>query len=355
MVSEYPKQGIPALRTATDRGSALVNQIRIGVIGLGALGTLHMRNLATIPSAEVTHVADVDLGADAQADVLARGITVTDAQSLLAPGFVDAVVIATPTDTHAVLVSAAVRAGTAVFCEKPMTRTLAEARDIVDLARDTQVKVAVGHVVRYFPEYAAARDLVRDKQLGTARSARMARLNASPGRIQQWYAKTGRSGGVLLDMAIHDIDWALWTFGPVARVFATRAGTPDAEVASVILKHISGEITYLDASWRNEAFSTSLELWGSEGFFHVTGSSAAGLHVAQAQPEEVGYLPGPDSGADLDDPFRLELLAAVDWFAGNGPAPLATAEDGLAALSVVQAAEASIRTRQPVTLEGDAA
>lgn len=332
-----------------------MTQIRVGIIGVGALGSMHMRNLDTIPSGRVTHVADEQLTEDTEARVARRGVAVIDVASMLTPGRVDAVVIATPTDTHASLVQAALCAGISVFCEKPMARTVPEARALVALAKDNQVKVAVGHVVRYFPEYAAARDLVHSKQLGTPRSARMARLNAPPGRTQQWYQETGRSGGVLLDMAIHDIDWALWTFGPVTRVFATRAGEAGAEVASVTMKHVSGEITYLDASWRNEAFGTSLELWGSEGFYRVTGSAGAGLGVARSHDDRLSYLPSADFVADHEDPYRLELLAAINWFSGQGPAPLATAEDGLAALDVVQAAEVSIETRQPVAVGGEAA
>ncbi|RKS80040.1 putative dehydrogenase [Motilibacter peucedani] len=328
----------------------------MGVIGVGALGSMHLRNLASLPACRVTHVADTHLSEGGAATAHLHGATLTDVASMLAPGTVDAVVVSTPTDTHAQLVVAALRAGVSVFCEKPMARTAQEARTLVDLARSRGAKVAVGHVVRYFPEYAAAYDLVRGKQLGTVRSARMARLNASPGRVQQWYRQSGRSGGVLLDMAIHDIDWALWTFGPAARVFATRAGEPGAEVVSVTLKHLDGQITYLDASWRDDAFSTSLELWGSEGFYRVAGSSSAGFEVSCPRTDQSGdYLPGPDSSPVPDDPYRLELAAAVDWFAGTGPAPLATAEEGLAALRVVEAAEASIQSRQPVMVEEEAA
>ncbi len=328
-----------------------MEEIRVGLVGVGALGRLHMRSLATIPGCRLTRVADHRVSTALAAEIADAGATVTDLDGVLDPTDVDAVVVATPTDGHAPIVRAAVERGLAVFCEKPLARTPAQALAIRDLAAERGVKVAVGHVVRYFPEYAAARELVRAGELGQPGCARLARLNASPGAVQKWYADSARSGGVLLDMAIHDIDWCLWTFGPVARVYAVCAGEPSAEVAAVTLRHANGAISYIDASWRNDFFGTRLELWGSAGYYLTTGSTDAGLTVGYSSSQGTDYLPGTAAEPAAENPFRVELEAAIDWFRG-GPAPLASAADAYEAIRVAAAAEQSARRRVPMTLTG---
>src|SRR5207247_11477076 len=229
-------------------------------------------------------------------------------------------------------------AGVAVFGERPLARTLAEAERIRDLADSLGAKVAVGHVVRYFPEYAAARELVARGELGTPISARLARLNSSPADLSGWYAELERSGGVLLDMAIHDIDWCLWAFGPGERVYAVRAGGRGREVASVTIRHRAGTISYIDASWRNHAFATSLEVCGTRGLYRAEGSGSAGFELVEDRRDgAASYLPPPAATTVKDDPFFLELQAAFEWFRGGQP-PLAPVADAREARRVVEPA-----------------
>jgi predicted dehydrogenase len=264
-------------------------------------------------------------------------------------------VIATPTDSHAAYACRAIEAGVSVFCEKPLARTLAEAERIRDLAERRGAKVAVGHVVRYFPEYAAARELVARGELGTPITARLARHNSSPASLSDWYAEPERSGGVLLDMAIHDVDWCLWAFGPAERVYAVRAGGMGREVASLTIRHRAGTISYIDASWRNPTFATSLEICGTRGFYRVEGSGSAGFALVEERHDDAAsYLPPATATPVQDDPYVLELQAAFEWFRGGEPLP-ATLADACEAIRVVEAAEESIGSGAPVTLGEGAA
>ncbi|RZS91725.1 putative dehydrogenase [Motilibacter rhizosphaerae] len=325
-----------------------MRQLRVSVVGAGGLGQLHMRSLRSIPGARLVRVHDRSLAPEAKALAVELGADECDLHGALDPGAVDAVVVATPTDTHAPVVLAALDAGLSVFCEKPLARTAAEAGELARRAAARGSKVAVGHVVRYFPEYAAARQAHLDGILGPVAAARLARLNAPPASHHRWYADFTRSGGALLDMAIHDIDWCLWAFGPVARVHAKRAGSGGGEVVAITLRHASDVISYIDASWRNESFSTSLELVGSEGLLRTSGSAGAGFVLALRDGDVAGYM--PEAAEELDDPFRLELAAALEWFRGGRP-PRATVEDGYAALLTVEAAERSITLGRPVVSE----
>jgi UDP-N-acetylglucosamine 3-dehydrogenase len=321
--------------------------LRVGLVGAGALGSVHAANLPRIPGCRLSAVA-YDLSRE-PAERLARasGAAVVAPSAIVDPELVDALVVATPTDTHAEYVLRAIDADIPVFCEKPLARTCEEARQIADHAALRFAKVAVGHVVRYFPEYVHARELVRSGALGTPSIARLARLNASPARTTAWYAETARSGGALLDMAIHDVDWSLWTFGAATRVFAVTAGAVGAEVVSITLRHASGSISYLDTSWRETCFSTRLEVAGTTGVYSARGSGSAGFDSVQQGTDT--YLPPSADMPLADDPFLLELQAAMDWFRG-GPPPRATVSDACEAIRVVEAARESIETGAPVAL-----
>jgi predicted dehydrogenase len=188
---------------------------------------------------------------------------------------------------------------------------------------------------------------VRAGDIGTPSIARLARLNSSPALISAWYADTARSGGALFDMAIHDVDWCLWTFGPVARVYAVSAGGPGAGVVSITLRHVGGSISYVDSSWRDSTFSTRLEVAGTDGIYTAAGSGAAGFDSVQNAAET--YLPPSADTPIADDPYMLELQAAMDWFRG-GPPPRATVVEAHEALRVIEAAQESVDSQRPVTL-----
>lgn len=328
----------------------MVEVMRVGVIGQGELGAVHAGNLSLVPGVRLAAVAsDARARPGAVAAVRSAGATVVDTDSICDKALVDAVVIATPTDTHAEYVERAIRAGLPVFCEKPLARTLAEAERIRNLAAQRNAKVAVGHVVRYFPEYAGAHALVQDGKLGTPVTARLSRHNCSPAAMGGWYADSKRSGGVVFDMAIHDVDWCLWSFGPAVRVYAVRSGASGQEVASITIRHRTGTISYIDSSWRSASFSTSLEVCGTDGLYHVEGSTSAGLRLSTAGLDQASYLPRVADVGGQDDPYVMELRAACDWFSGGSP-PLATVADACEAIRVVEAAEQSILGGVPVTL-----
>jgi predicted dehydrogenase len=152
-------------------------------------------------------------------------------------------------------------------------------------------------------------------------------------------------------MAIHDVDWCLWTFGPAERVYAVRTGEAGHEVASVTIRHRAATIAYVDASWRNPAFATSLEVCGTSGLYQADGSSWAGFRLVEEQRAAgTGYLPPAAATPVQDDPYLLELRAAIDWFRGGEP-PRASVADACEALRAVAAAEESARTGVPVAIE----
>lgn len=339
---------------------------RVGLLGAGTMGGVHAQGLFASDRAVLAAVAPPEVSGEVARLASAAGAATVSVDELLASDRLDAVVVATPTDTHAELACRAMEAGMDVFCEKPVSRTLAEAARMVETSERTGAKVAVGHVVRYFPAYQEARELIRAGTLGTVSTARLRRLNANPARVRAWYGEPRRSGGPVLDMAIHDIDWCLWALGPVERVFARGVDGPTGDVATVLLRHRGGALSTVETSWRDRTFTTSLEVCGTAGLYRAPEPGAVELVVeldeqapaparaeaAAASDDEDGasYLPGQEAEPAPEDPYRVELEAALAWFAG-GPPPLATLGDGVAALQTAEAALLSMRQGRPVGLK----
>lgn len=339
--------------------------LNVGILGGGAMAAVHAASLCTSERGRLVALASEVVSLEVAELTRRMDAEVIGVEELLTRTELDAVIVATPTDTHMELVLRALAAGLDVFCEKPVVRTLKEGREIAQAAGAAGAKVAVGHVVRYFPEYAAARELIQSGALGRPALARLARVNGSPAAVRPWYGVGERSGGALADMGVHDIDWCIWALGPPARIYAKRAGEPGGEVASVTIRHRSGAISYIDVSWRDAKFSTYLEVAGTEALYRAQGSSSAGLRVdlgdrrggvtatVEAPEAEVSYItPRTTALPPVDDPYRLELEAALEWF-GGGKAPLAVLQDGLEAVRVIAAAEQSARSGCPVSLVGE--
>jgi predicted dehydrogenase len=327
--------------------------LRVGVLGGGAMAAVHLRTLSSSPYARVVGVAAKTLSTEVLALAELVGAQCTSVDRLLETGGLDAVVIATPTDTHADFACLAAEHHVAVFCEKPLARHPAEGERIANAVAAHGTKVAVGHVLRYFPEYEQARRVVLGGKLGTISTARMFRVNASPATVKGWYAEPSRSGGLLFDLAIHDLDWCRWTLGPVRRVYACQSGESGHEVVSVLLRHTGGAIAYIDASWRDKRLQTGLEICGTAGLYRVGGSTDAGFELSLDVAGAPSYLPGDAfDSVRADNPYRVELEDALGWFAG-GPPPRSVLADGLAALRVAAAAEESIRRARPIEVEID--
>lgn len=276
------------------------------------------------------------------------GATVHDSFESLIDA-VDVVDICTPTDTHGPVAIPAARAGRHVVCEKPVTRQLSETDELLAAAQDAGVQVHVAHVVRYFPEYAAAQRAIADGQIGEPAVLRLTREGALPdGR--RWYHDPSRSGGIICDMMIHDIDYARWVAGDVVRVFA-RAMRPVephgvATHAYAILTHESGAISHLTASWARTGlpFRTSFDIAGDSGVLEY--SSDAQAPIQSAPPD---LMPG-GHWAEGEDPWSTELRDFLSAIQG-GPAPRVSAVDGRAALAIALAAVESSETGRAIELD----
>lgn len=327
---------------------------RIGLVGAGGIAYAHMPGLLRLGSV-VVYAQDgaPELAAAFAPAASAAGTSITVVDSLdelLATA--DLVDVVTPTFAHAEVVRAALAAGKDVVSEKPLARTDADAAELVDLARDAGRQLYPAHVVRFFPAYVRLKEAVTTGLLGDLAVLRFVRSGAFPTRTP-WFADHALSGGIVMDQMIHDIDIARWVAGEVVRVSAVsvRGGTDaePVEAAHVLLTHASGAISHVAGIWgpQHLGFSTEYSVTGTLGSLSHSSRAEQDYVADLAAPEALdGFLPQVDPA---DDPYGAELQEFVAAFSG-GAAPRVSAEDGVAAVRIANAALESLETGQPVDL-----
>lgn len=323
--------------------------MRFGLIGAGGMGRHQVSMLTQIPGAACVALTDTQLSPQLVSFAEQIGAEVMpSSEALLADSNIDAVIIATPTSSHAELGIAAARAGKHIFVEKPIARTLAQAEALIAEAEKARVKLAVGHVVRYFPEYASARQLIQAGEIGSPGVARAARLTGFP--RASWFADKAASGGVILDVMIHDFDWMRWALGPVTRITA-RGMSPQFErydAAMAVLRFESGALGYVEGSWCYRSFQTMLEVSGNAGLIR-TDNTVTSSRFQLSSPERT---PGQWGDGLETSPYLAQMQDVVAWFSG-GPEPRHSAQDGLEALRLALAAIESVSTGETVVLKDE--
>jgi len=269
---------------------------------------------------------------------------------------VDVVDVCTPTPTHKDLVLAAAAGGKDVICEKPMARHLCDAEEMIAACEAAGARLFIAHVVRFFPEYARAKELLDSGQLGQPGVIRTVRGGNFPAPdTQNWFADFEQSGGVILDLLIHDIDYARWCFGEVMRVFArglTFSDVPDTDHVLLTVRFQNGAIGHLEGSWAYPPgnFRTRLEISGDEGLLEV--DSLENLPFSAVLKQEgtdlLAGIPVPESPMyPTDDPYFREIAHFLSCLE-SGDDFLVSPQDGLEALRIALAAIESLRIGQPV-------
>ena len=329
--------------------------LKVGVIGCGTMGQLHSAIFKKLPGVELAAVADLDDQRRQEAADALGVKTYREGQELIADPSIDLVDIAVPTDGHAGLLDQPIKADKHVFCEKPVVRTNAECDLLEKLAIQTGKRIGVGHVVRFAPEYVAARDKVLAGDIGRAAVSRTFRGGSQfPKGWQDWYADYARSGGVILDLAIHDIDYLRWCFGDVARVYAkTTQGLTEErmEHAFIVLRFKNGVIAHVEAGWTNYPgqFYTTLEISGSRGQLTFDTRTTAPILYAKADADKQEVNVALPESPALISPYEAELADMVAAVRENRD-PKVTLAEALATTRVALAALESAETGKVVNL-----
>jgi myo-inositol 2-dehydrogenase/D-chiro-inositol 1-dehydrogenase len=325
--------------------------IKFGLLGAGRIGRIHGANAAA--RGRLTAVFDVDAGA-AKEVAERHGAHVRPLEAIISASDVDALLICTPTDTHADLIEAGVKAGKAVFCEKPVDLSAERVRACLKVVEASGKPLMIGFNRRFDPSFAQVEARVRAGEIGAVELVTIISKDPSPPPAS--YA--ARSGGIFRDMMIHDLDMARFLLGeePV-EVFATASSLVDPAIgeagdfdtAVVTLKTASGKIAHIANSRRAAyGYDQRIEAHGAKG----------GLFAGNRTQTSVSFGGTGGFSSDPALPFFLERYeqayrAELDAFVRcleTGAAPSPSGLDGLKALVLADAATASAKTGQPVRL-----
>ena len=329
-----------------------VAPLRIGVIGVGRIGRMHAELIAhQVPGATLAAVYDAH---EPSSRGVAADLRVPAAASLeeLFGSDLDAVAICSSSDTHVELVIAAAEAGKAVFCEKPVSLDLAELDRALDAVQEAGVPFQIGFNRRFDPGHASVHEAVRSGEIGEPHLVRIPSRDPAPPTLE--YVKT--SGGLFLDMMIHDFDMARYVTGrEVVEVFArgtvriepSFAGVGDIDTALVTLVHDDGCLTAIDNSRRAAyGYDQRVEVFGSEGVAVSENPRAHAGAIVTAKGERRPPLPYFFLERYLPSYVR-EWQAFVEAVK-SGTTPPASVGDARAPLVIGLAALRSLHEGRPV-------
>jgi myo-inositol 2-dehydrogenase/D-chiro-inositol 1-dehydrogenase len=324
----------------------------LALIGAGRIGKIHGTNLARQDGMRLRYVCDA-VPAAAQELAAGLGATTCDLDRAFS-GDVQAVVIASSTDTHADLILRAAAAGKAIFCEKPVDLDLDRARACAEAVRKAGVACLIGFQRRYDPTFAALKRRLDAGEVGVPEV--LAITSRDPGAPPVAYLR--RSGGIFKDMLIHDFDVCRWILGDeVATVYATGsvltdpaiAEASDADTTAVTIRTRQGRLCQINTSRRAAyGYDQRFEVLGSLGML------AAGNH----RPTEVRASKAGGVSVDVPEPFFLdryraayaeEMLHFAAILRREVP-PRTTIEDGVRALEIADAATRSWKEGRVVAL-----
>ena len=331
-------------------------RLNIGVIGLGRLGHVYAEDLARyVPAANLVAVADTSANV---AERFAKEYGVPkwyeSHRDLLHDSEVVAVAVITPTSTHKDVVVEAANRGKAIFCEKPISLSIAEAKQMLDTTQRTGVFLQMGFQRRFDAGYIDAKKKIEAGIIGTP--VLISLISRDPFAPPLEFCNPKASGGLIVDMGIHDFDLARMFVGEVANVYSTGGALAypemksigDIDNAAVNLVFQNGALGVVQLS-RNAVFGYDIrtEIWGTKGSLQIGYFRHTPVLVMTKDGISHDVVP------HFMQRFEKAYLAQIRDFVDNvlkGAEPSISGEDALAALQISLAATQSLNENQPVTV-----
>ncbi|MFS4456129.1 inositol 2-dehydrogenase [Maribacter sp. 2304DJ31-5] len=331
-----------------------MKKIKFAVAGLGRIGKIHLDNLLQMPHAEVVAVTDPIEASLQYARDQGVSLTVATYEELLALPEVDAVIICTPTDTHANYAELAAKAGKHIFCEKPLDLDLNRVMNVLQVVEATNVKLMLGFNRRFDQEFKKVKNVVKSGQIGEPHLVKI--TSRDPGAPPVSYIK--QSGGLFLDMTIHDFDMARFIVEKeVEEVYAKGAvliddaigKAGDIDTAIVTLTYTDGTMAVIDNS-REAAYGYDqrVEVFGSKGMVQGN-NNLHDTHKLHNKDGIHGALPLHFFLERYAQAYKTEIQDFVDALTSNENVPV-DGEDGLQSLRIGLAAKKSLMENRPVKI-----
>lgn len=330
--------------------------LNVGIIGAGRIGSLHAKSITySVPSAKILGITDVNKeGLSELAATLGIEKIYEDYKEMLADREIDAVLVCSSTDTHADITIEAAKAGKHIFCEKPVDLTMEKVEAVIEAVSSAGVKLQVGFNRRFDHNFANVKNMVDEGKIGDIHIVKITSRDPAPPPAKY----SAVSGGMFLDMTIHDFDMARFLAGSeVTELYAKatclvdpaigEAG--DVDTAIITLKFENGALGVIDNSRRAAyGYDQRIEVFGSKGAAVASNDTATTV----AFMGEEGVISDKPLYFFLErymQSFRDEMLQFVDAVNNDTPTP-ATGEDGLNSLVVALAAKKSVAESRPVAI-----
>ena len=334
-----------------------MKQARVGIIGAGRMGTVHTQNLVNrIPEAEVIQIIDPDIiRAQKLADDFSISYTGTEIGSILENERIDTVVITSPTDTHAEYIKELAKAGKHIFCEKPIDLSLSVAKEALSVVESSGVKFSVAFNRRFDTQFSRVMRLVEKGKIGKPEIIAITSRDPEPQIVE--FVKS--SGGMLVDMVIHDFDIARFIMGSeIVEVYSKgnvlidpeigKVGDIDTVVTSLLFEN--GALGTINNSRRaTYGYDQRMEVFGSKGMLEVKNISPDNF-LFYSDSGIIKPLPYPYFIDRYREAFYQEMNHFISALVNEDELPV-TGEDGLKALAIGLAATQSLKENRPVRID----
>lgn len=329
-----------------------MEKLRFAIAGLGRIGKIHLDNLLQMQNVEVVAVMD-PLEESRQYAHKKRIPCVTSIyEDMLTATAIDAIVICSPTDTHADYVESAAKAGKHVFCEKPLDLSLKRVIEVLNVVKDTNVKLMIGFNRRFDKEFKKVHALVKEGAIGEHHLVKI--TSRDPGAPPISYIE--KSGGLFLDMTIHDFDMARFIVGKeIEEVYAKGAvlvdpaigEAGDIDTAVIILTYTDGTMAIIDNS-REAAYGYDqrVEVFGSKGMVQAE-NNLHDSHQLYTSAGVQGPLPLHFFLERYAESYKTEMADYIRSLQ-NGQTMSVGGDDGLQSLKIGLAAIKSLQGKRPV-------
>ena len=321
------------------------------------MGRTHVTAYKAMPNAKVTAVCDLSEKQGKDLDEFAGCDWYNDGESMLDTVDIDVVDICLPTFLHEQYVLLAAGHKKHVICEKPVTLSLESLDRMIAATKAAGVQFAVGQVVRFWPEYVRAKEMVEAGELGTIKYARASRLSEHPA-WSEWYRRAENSGGGLFDLHLHDIDYLCYLFGKVKQVYAVGRKNSVG-----CWNHVATSLTFengMEATAEGILempsgfpFTTELNVVGDKkAYCYHMGAGANLENIAAASRSTTVYGDGKAETLAIDpyDAYQKELEDFIGHIEAGTPITVITPADVRHVLSVIVAIRESLETQKTVTV-----
>ncbi|MHC4474384.1 MAG: Gfo/Idh/MocA family protein [Planctomycetota bacterium] len=337
--------------------------IRVGIVGFGFMGRIHHRCWQQLQGSEVTAICDAkadiveetnravgNIETAAETASLAKMQAYRDFDEMLSGQKLDAVSIALPTYLHAEFSIKALQTGMHVLCEKPMALNVADCQRMIEAAKSSGKVLQIGQCLRFWPEYTKAKEIVDSGEDGEVIAATFQRLGSAPDwAADNWFMDEEQSGGMAMDLHIHDTDFVQHLFGMPRAVSSFGAKDPAGRLVHIVTQYLYGDEKTVTA----EGGWALMPSFGFEMSFNIVLAKATLVYDCTREPKlrvcpEQGDVFVPD--LEETDGYSLEIAHFARAISGENVQPVTTLEQSRDSVRIVEAEKESATTGKPVAL-----